>query len=94
MPCGCLVALIATAFPRFAIVLIWLFSDWFHDVYPSRLIGGLGLLLMPYTTLWYSVVANVWDRDWGFLQLAVFVIAVMSDVGALGGAGVTGRRRK
>jgi hypothetical protein len=92
MGCGCLVFLVALAFPRAAIILLFLFSDWFRGVFPGILVPILGFIFLPYTTLWYSVVMRMWDGTWGFWQVAFMVIAVLLDLGVIGGAGR--RRRK
>jgi hypothetical protein len=87
MGCGCLVLLIGLAFPRLAMFLLWLFSDWFHGVFPNLFVPIIGFLFVPYTTLWYSAIQNFWDGQWGFWQVLIMVLAVMSDLGMLGGAG-------
>ena len=68
---GCL-ALMA---PRFAIVLVVLFSDYIGRAYETVLWPFLGFLFMPLTTLAYAWAINSRGSVEGF-QLVVVVIAV------------------
>jgi hypothetical protein len=91
MGCGCLLFLIALAFPRATILLLLLFTDWFHGVFRGALIPILGFIFLPYTTLWYSVVIRNWGGIWGFWQVAFLAVAILLDLGVIGGAD---RRRR
>ena len=92
MGCGCLILVIGLGFPRFAMFLLWMFTDWFQGVFDNSLVPILGFIFLPYSTLWYSVIAHVWGGDWGFWQILFMVVAVGTDLGALGGA--SKQRRK
>lgn len=94
MGCGCLLTLIAMAFPRFVIVLLALFSNWFGRAYGGMLIPLLGFFFLPYTLLWTSVVYNVYDHQWGVLQIALLVLALLLDFGHIGGARYARRRKR
>jgi hypothetical protein len=89
MPCfvGCL-ALVA---PRFAIVLVVIFSDYIGRAYETFLWPLAGFLFMPLTTLAYSWAINSRGSAAG-AHLAVVVIAVLIDLGLVGGS-AAGRRR-
>lgn len=83
MPCllGCL----GLFFPRLAIALIWLFSNYFDGVFRTTIWPVLGFLFMPLTTLAY---AWAWHQGSGSISgigLAVVVIAALIDLGTLGG---------
>jgi hypothetical protein len=85
MPCavGCL----ALFFPRLAIVLVWLASDYLEQAYLTLLWPLLGFLFMPLTTLAY---AFAWHEGGGSISgsklgLLVFVLAILMDLGILGG---------
>jgi len=84
---GCL-ALIA---PRFAILLVVLFSDYIGQAYQTMIWPFLGFLFMPLTTLAYAWAINSRGSVEG-LQLVVVVIAVLMDLGLVGGS-AAGRRR-
>lgn len=84
---GCL-ALIA---PRFAILLVVIFSDYIGQAYQTVIWPFLGFLFMPLTTLAYAWAINSSGSVEG-LQLVVVVIAVLMDLGVVGGS-AAGRRR-
>ena len=65
-----------------AIVIVWLFSDWFAGVFDTLMWPLLGFFFAPTTLLWYSVVENLYNGYWGTLQIVVLVVAVA--VGAFG----------
>jgi len=56
MGCGCIVAMIGMAAPRFAIFLVWLFSDRMAIAFNGFLEAFLGFLLLPFTTLFFALV--------------------------------------
>jgi hypothetical protein len=78
MPClGVLVALFA---PRFLILLLWLFTSWFNDIFKTALWPVLGFIFLPFTLLWYTAVQNWWGGHWGVLQIVCLIIALIMDV--------------
>ena len=81
----CIVALIALAFPRVLIVVLWLFTDWFTGVFDSLLWPVLGFIFMPVTMLWYSVVVNHYSGQWSTANIILMVIAIVIDMGSWGG---------
>jgi len=56
MGSGCIVALIGMAAPRFAIFLVWLFSDRMAIAFNGFFEAFLGFLLLPFTTLFFALV--------------------------------------
>ena len=78
---GCL-ALMA---PRFAIVLVVLFSDYIGQAYDTLAWPFLGFLFMPLTTLAYAWAINSRGSVDGF-QLVVVILAVLIDLGLVGGS--------
>ncbi len=87
----CLFALLAVAFPRIAIVLLWLFSNFFSGVYRGILIPVLGFLFLPLTLIVYTYLQRTSHGTLGVQQLVFLFIAVVLDLGLLGGG--TLRRR-
>ena len=85
---GCL-ALMA---PRFAIVLVVVFSDYVGRAYDTVLWPFLGFLFLPLTTLAYAWAINSHGSVEG-LYLVVVVIAVLMDLGLVGGSAARRKRR-
>ena len=86
---GCM-ALMA---PRFAIVLVVLFSDYIGRAYDSLLWPLVGFLFMPLTTLAYAWAINSRGSVEG-LQLVVVVIAILMDLGLIGGSAASRKRAR
>jgi hypothetical protein len=53
---GCLFALIAAFSARFALFLVWLFTDRLTVAFRSGWEGILGFIFIPYATLFYALV--------------------------------------
>jgi hypothetical protein len=87
----CLVGCLALAMPRFAIVLVVIFSDYIGRAYQTTLWPLIGFLIMPLTTLAYAWAINSRGSVAG-LHLVVLVIAVLIDLGLVGGS--ASRRRR
>ena len=86
----CLVGCLAVAMPRFAIVLVVIFSDYIGHAYQTTIWPLLGFFFMPLTTLAYAWAINSNGSVSG-LYLVVVILAVLGDLGAFG-AGEAGRR--
>jgi hypothetical protein len=87
----CLVAGIAFFFPRLAMILLIIFSDYMGRAYETILWPVLGFLFLPYTTLAYALAINSNGSVAG-IYLVLVVVAVLIDLGVVGGGGVTVRR--
>ena len=85
---GCL-ALIA---PRFAIVLVVVFSDYIGRAYETTIWPLLGFLFAPCTTLAYAWAINSSGSVEG-VQLVVVIIAVLIDLGIVGGSAAQKRKQ-
>jgi hypothetical protein len=85
----CLVALIALIFPRLAIILVVILSDFLGNAYKTVLWPLLGFFFVPLTTLAYAFAINRNGSVSG-CYLVLVVLAVMIDLGMLGAS----RRRK
>jgi len=68
---GCLFVLLAGFAPRVALILVWIFSDLVDRAFGSFFIPLLGLLILPYTTLFYVLawapVIGVSGWGWVFV---------------------------
>ncbi len=90
----CLVALFALFVPRLVIVLMVIFSDYigrgFQGTPAYPLMPLLGFIFLPLTTLAYAWAINSNGSVDG-IYLVVLIIAVLMDLGFLGG-GESARR--
>lgn len=82
MPCILLV--IAFAFPRLVIVLLWLFTNFFHGVYQGIIIPVLGFLFLPLTLLVYTYISKTYGSHLALPQIVAIAIAVIIDLGLVG----------
>lgn len=88
-----LIGCLALAAPRFAILLVVVFSNYIGHAYQSALWPFLGFLFMPLTTLAYAWAMNSRGSVTGF-SLVVVVVAVLVDLGLVGGSASRRRRRR
>ena len=87
----CLLALLAVAFPRVAIVLLWLFSNFFSSIH-GIIIPILGFIFLPLTLIVYAYLLNT-HQPMGAIQLVFLFIAVVLDLGLVHRGTVAQRRR-
>jgi hypothetical protein len=80
----CLLTLIILAFPRVALVLLWLFSNYLDRAYHGLLIPLLGFIFLPITTIAYAWMMNSHLPIQG-VNLVILIVAVLLDVGSHGG---------
>jgi hypothetical protein len=88
----CLLGCSALFLPRLVLVLVWLFSNYLGQAYDSVIWPLLGFIFMPLTTLAYAWAVNTADSVTG-IYLAIVVVAVLFDLGLLGGGGREASRR-
>ena len=88
----CLLVIILLGFPRVALVLIWLLTDWTRTAFATTLWPLLGFLFLPYTTLCYMWASNATrhhiNGGWVFLV----VLGVFLDMATNGSARQRRRR--
>lgn len=89
---ACLVVIVVLAFPRIALVLLFLFSHYLEHAYHGLLLPLVGFLFLPITTLAYAWMANTGRPTTG-VNLLILIVAVVIDLGGLG-HGVFRRRRE
>jgi hypothetical protein len=87
----CLLALLALAFPRVVLLLLWLFTTYLERAINSVLILLIGFLILPLTTLAYAFAINSHGSVDG-LYLVLIVVAVLVDLGLIGGGHASRRR--
>jgi hypothetical protein len=87
----CLVGCLALSAPRLAIVLVVVFSDYIGRAYETTLWPLLGFFFLPLTTLAYAWAINSRGSVEG-LHLVAVVLAVLIDLGLIGGSASERRR--
>jgi hypothetical protein len=90
MPCLLLILLVA--FPRIALLLLFFFSNYLQRAYHNLLILLIGFIFLPLTTLAYAWMTNTGQPIAG-INLIILIIAVIIDVGGLGGGEYHRRNR-
>jgi hypothetical protein len=89
---GCLFALVAACTPRIALGVLWIWTNLVDRAFNGFLVPLLGLLVLPYATLFYvlsySPVNGVSGWGWFFV-----VLGGLMDVAHWSGGVVTGRQR-
>jgi hypothetical protein len=89
---GCLLLVVFLAFPRIALALLFLFSNYLERAYHGLLLPLLGFLFLPLTTLVYAWMANTRQPIAG-INLLILIVAVVVDLGGVGGGEYHRRRR-
>lgn len=80
----CLLGILVVAFPRIAIVLLYLLTNFFRGVYDTILIPLLGFIFMPITLVAYTWLTKSGQAVDAF-YLVVMFLAVILDLGFIGG---------
>jgi uncharacterized oligopeptide transporter (OPT) family protein len=89
---GCLLVIVFLAFPRIALVLLFLSSNYLQRAYHGLILPLLGFLFLPLTTLVYAWMVNTRAPIAG-INLLILLITVVIDLGGLGGGEYHRRRR-
>lgn len=79
----CLLLIVVLAFPRVALLLMFLFSNYLERAYHSVLIPLLGFILVPLTTIVYAWLVNNNYPIVG-LNLIWLLLALLIDLGSMG----------
>ena len=88
----CLLVIIAAAFPRVILVLMFLMSTYLQRAYHNILIPIVGFIFLPLTTLVYAWLVNSHLPLEG-VNVIILLVAVIIDVGGLGGGEYHRRQR-
>ncbi len=88
----CLLLIIFLAFPRIALVLLFVSSNYLQRAYHGLMLPLLGFLFLPLTTLAYAWMTNTRQPIAG-INLLILGVAVVIDLGGLSGGEYHRRRR-
>ena len=89
----CLLVILLLAFPRIALALLFFFSNYLERAYHGLILPLLGFVFLPLTTLAYAWMVNTGQPTEG-INLLILVVAVVIDVGGLGGGEYHRRSRR
>ena len=89
---GCIVAVLALLTPRFAVILVVIFSDFIGNAYESWIWPLLGFFLLPLTTLTYAAAVNWNDGAVSGGYFFMVLVAALIDLGVIGGSHRARRR--
>jgi hypothetical protein len=88
----CLLLLLILIFPRVVLVWMYLTSTYLQRAYHELIIPLLGFIFLPLTTLVYAWLVNTHSPIEG-INLLYIIVAVIIDLGGLGGGDYHRRRR-
>jgi hypothetical protein len=89
----CLLIILFLAFPRIALLLLFIFSNYLQRAYHGLILPLLGFLFLPLTTLAYAWMMNSGLPTTG-LNLLILIIAAVIDLGGIGGSEYHRRTRR
>lgn len=81
----CLLLLLVLAFPRVVMALLFLLSNYLQRAIDNLLVLILGFLFLPVTTLAYAWLVNSHRPLTDGINVIILILAVLIDVGGLGG---------
>ena len=81
----CLLLILFLAFPRVVLAVLFLLSNYLERAYHGLLIPLLGFFFLPLTTLAYAWMVNNHQSPTANVNLVIIIIAVVIDLGGLGG---------
>lgn len=79
----CLLIILFLAFPRIALLLLFIFSNYLQRAYHGLILPLLGFLFLPLTTLAYAWMVNAGLPTTG-VNLLILITAVVIDLGGIG----------
>ena len=88
----CLLVVVVLLFPRIVLACLFFLSNYLERAYHGLLIPLIGFFFLPLTTLAYAWMVNTHQEIAG-VNLIIMVIAVIIDLGGLGGGEYHRRRR-
>ncbi len=88
----CLFLILVLAFPRLVLLVLFFFTDYLNHAYQNLLLPLIGLIFLPLTTIAYAWMVNSHMPLEG-ANLLILILAVVLDLGGLGGGEYHRRRR-
>jgi ACR3 family arsenite efflux pump ArsB len=79
----CLLVVLALAFPRLVIVLMYLLSNYLERAYQSLVVIVVGFIFLPLTTIVYAWIVNSHYPVSG-IYLVGLIVAACADLGLIG----------
>ena len=79
-----LLLILFLAFPRIALALLFFFSNYLGRAYHGMILPLLGFFFLPLTTLAYAWMVNTRQPIAG-INLVILIVAIVIDLGGLGG---------
>ena len=79
----CLLLILFLVFPRIALLLLFIFSNYLQRAYHGLILPLLGFLFLPLTTLAYAWMVNTRQPTTG-VNLLILIMAVVIDLGGMG----------
>jgi len=65
----CLALLLSAISPRLALAVVWIFTEWVSDAFTTWIVPLIGLIFLPWTTLFWVLTFQLT----GSFGVAVFV---------------------
>jgi len=81
----CLLLLLVVAFPRVVLVAMFFLSTYLDRAYHGLLLPLLGFIFLPLTTIVYAWLVNSHRAPMDGMNALILIIAVIVDLGGLGG---------
>ena len=91
MGCGCAALIGLLIGPRVAFFLVWIFTGWVGKAFNGFLIPLVGVILLPWTTLLYTLAYGFFDG--GLIVMFAIFGGVLLDIGSYTRSSIEGRRR-
>jgi CDP-diglyceride synthetase len=91
--CGCLFAMGAAFFPRIAFIVLWILTPLVSRAFTGIILPVLGVILLPYTTLFYVLVYSP-ETELSIWAILFVIVGFLFDLGSYAGGGWFGRRRR
>ncbi len=83
---GCILILLSAFAPRLVLFLLWLFNPgYLSSPFSTWILPLVGFLFMPFTTLAYAFAWNQNGGSVGGIWIVLVVVAVLLDLGVIGG---------